>query len=518
MGGIASVLGHAALGFEQARQTDLQRQFENEQSRRSQFMSFLNMLATNPNVHPYTQGQAVQMGLEVAQQPWNKPLKPDLNRLFTPSELQQKLPTQQATTPGGLTQGPQRQITLPPPPAPGGVGPVAADQTVTAPGRISAVPPLIAQFTPPPPPASMFMTPEQKTAEMAERTAGVTSAQSGAELQGQLNVLGPAVQKILTEHPEYANDPVIGPALAMAQIGKTAPYGLYRAGMAGQHINSTVAEALADPAWAALVPANLREHPEQTVTLTRDNAGRPMTITSELIPSLVPKDTSGSTTSPAGLTTSTSKTVRPQLTNPPAPQGAGTATAKPAASERKVPPAVASEMDNILMYGMPHKLSPSQELAVAELKKQGINPSVMATTSTMTMADKARAVMPLIARARQLIAADPKALGPLAGRWSELEQKVGSLQGPAKELAGTLTSIYSIAGGMHGWRALRVADEFQKTYGSLSSNAASLNSGLDAMEHTAHVIAQTGYPGMSQPPAPAEQSGAFDWNAHPVVK
>lgn len=178
MGGLAGIggaLGAAAGGFEQARQLDLQRQFEGEQSRRAQFMSLLGQLAQNPNAHPYTQQQALQMGIELAKTPLNKTWKMDPERLLTPPEMQQKLPMQQATTPGGQAQGPVSQMPMPVPPG-GAAQPSAAVQ-----GRGLPLPPLQAQFQPPQPPASMFMSPEQQTAIAASRIGAVTGAEAGAQ-------------------------------------------------------------------------------------------------------------------------------------------------------------------------------------------------------------------------------------------------------------------------------------------------------------------------------------------------
>ena len=65
--GASSILGHVATGFEQARQADLQRQFEDIQNRRAQQLSLLGKLASYETVHPDLRNWAVQTAMEGAQ-------------------------------------------------------------------------------------------------------------------------------------------------------------------------------------------------------------------------------------------------------------------------------------------------------------------------------------------------------------------------------------------------------------------------------------------------------------------
>ncbi len=105
-------------------------------------------------------------------------------------------------------------------------------------------------------------------------------------------------------------------------------------------------------------------------------------------------------------------------------------------------------------------------------------------------ADAATALIPVINRVRELLQ-DPevvKGIGVLPGTVSEAERRMGNLPRKVRELYGTLKSEYSLAGTMHGWRALQVAEEFEKAYGGLRSNAESLRGGLDAMETTARAV------------------------------
>jgi len=341
---------------------------------------------------------------------------------------------------------------------------------------------------------------------VAKNQAMAAGMTSGAELSGQLQVRKQIADSLMAD-PKYADmikqDPMMQSLLVSAQLGTQMPYGMMRMGMGGETANNTVAQALADPAWAHLVPDSLRNgDPNATIKMQRDQAGRPLSITPEILPALLPKTTSGSTTTPGGLTQTHQQTVTPQLPG-----------AKPAAGRSAVPtqggggsakngkgptppPAVQAEMDNMMMYGMPAgKMSDAQALAEQAMRREGIDPQIAATVATRTMADKGRAILPLIEQARQFIASDPAALGPLSGRWSELEQKYGNLEGAPKQLAGTLISIYSMSGGLHGWRSMQVANEFKKAYGDLSNDPKSLNSGLDALANTANTIVKTAYPG-----------------------
>lgn len=556
MGGFASLLGHAASGYNAAHEADTQRQFADLASRRAMAGEILSQIALDPNQHSEVRNLALQGRLGLSQE---KPTA-DFNtkKYFDPLLTMMAKYRQPQGQQGGLAGQPPA-----PPPGLGiqGVTPVNANAPAleaqgAPPSRIpeiaqqpASIPapqlsreaqpqgvgrtPYTPQMSaPPPPPADIAQAGTSGgllagVPEIAQNAATMAAAQAGGQetgsLQAKLHIMGPAIQKILADNPAYKNDPIVGPALAMASVGLQAPYGIYRSGMAGKSANGTVGQALADPEWAHLVPDNLRTgDPNQTIQLVRDNGGRPMSVTSELIPSMVPKTTAGSTTSAGGLTTTTKKTVTPQLGNIPTQStgGAAPAKAKAATSGHAIPPAVSAAMDNIMMYGLPQgKGNDAQALALQEMKRQGIDPQIAVTTATRTMADKGRMILPLIDRARQLIASDPAALGPLAGRWSELQNKVGNLKGAPKELAGTLTSIYSMAGGLHGWRAIQVAERFKDTYGDLSNTPASLLSGLDAMQNTAQTAIKTAYPGMTNPPAPpAAATPAFNWEDHPVIK
>jgi hypothetical protein len=117
------------------------------------------------------------------------------------------------------------------------------------------------------------------------------------------------------------------------------------------------------------------------------------------------------------------------------------------------------------------------------------------TGQTKSRADAADSVLRILPRAKELIA-DPEVreeLGSLPGRVSEVEMKIGNASSKTRELYGTLKSIYSLAGAMHGWRSIKVAEEFEKAYGGLHTDPDGLIGGMDAMERTAKDVYETGY-------------------------
>lgn len=164
MGGASNVLGHVAAGFEGARQADLQRQFEDVQNRRALHIGLLSKLAQDETVHPDVRNWALQSAIQGAQTPLQKNWEPKWKEMPTPTT-----PPQQATPPPAppLQVG---QMTLPPPPP----------TTVTTPGGQP----------------STFMTPEQHTAMLAQRTGVVTGAQAGAEVKQFIPTIDPQTREM----------------------------------------------------------------------------------------------------------------------------------------------------------------------------------------------------------------------------------------------------------------------------------------------------------------------------------
>lgn len=113
---------------------------------------------------------------------------------------------------------------------------------------------------------------------------------------------------------------------------------------------------------------------------------------------------------------------------------------------------------------------------------------------TRSRADAAISLHEMIGNIRKLIA-DPevkKGFGVLPGRVSEAEKAIGNAPPKVQQAYGALKSAYSMAGTMHGWRALQVADEFEKAFGGLHTNPDSLLGGMQALDDSAKAIAHSG--------------------------
>jgi hypothetical protein len=135
---------------------------------------------------------------------------------------------------------------------------------------------------------------------------------------------------------------------------------------------------------------------------------------------------------------------------------------------------------------------------------EGKPPTISAKSAgqTKSRADAAAAIMPLLDRVDRMLK-DPEivsGLGPMPGRISDVERWIGNAPPKIADLYGTLKSIYSLAGAMHSWRAIQVAQEFEKAYGGLKSNPATLSSALNGLRETAKSISTVGgYGGQGLP-------------------
>lgn len=522
MGGFSNVLGSVAGGFEQARQADLQRSFADEQNRRSFMGDALQKLAFDPNQHPDVRNAALQSYIQLGQTPWNKAV--DVKKMFDPivqahTTAVAQPPTQTSVTPPQRVPGAASQLpSIQAPPLPPGMsGPTQQmSPAISAQAQGGSTLPQQAQFTPPPSPPPSLLASAPEIAANQGMTAG---AVAGGQLTGQLGARATAFQEMMHNHPELANDPMVQQMAPFMLMGTPVPFGLTRPFSGGTDTAANMRAA------GYPVPANIPDN--QWVRAEQSGLGG-MQFTPTAPPAgFVTKTTTGTSKTPGGLTSTHSQTVTPNYggggtsSTPPAKNSSrgGSSSKRTGSGTPPEPPAVAAAMDNMMLYGMPEgKMNDAQALAEQHMKALGIDPSIAATNATKSMADKGRAILPLIEKARQLISANPTALGPLAGRWSELQNRAGSLTGPAKELAGTLVSIYSMAGGMHGWRAASVPEQFAKTYGDLSNDPASLNAGLNALTDTANTLIKTAYPGMPNAPSTTTPPKQFKWEDHPVIQ
>jgi hypothetical protein len=505
MGSFFGNLGHVAQGYTDASQKEMTRQFEVERDRRSQIVDMLGKLAQDESAHPDTRNSALQMAIDTLHSPWNKPVKPDFGRLIT-------------TAPG-------RKLSefTPPPTPPLEIG----GQTVP-----NEQPRTVSLESPPSPPGLRY-TPEEQ-AQMAARAVGaVTGARAGAEAKFPIIRQNPETGEYEQVFASGTGQPMGG------QFENVTPSGMLRS-------NAIHPVAVEGPDGVP-IPALQNKITKEVY----DQDGNIIPNARIFAPSLVGH--TSSTTDPTGLVTSTKRTAQPRagagraatpsrLSEPPAPPSleslggsatpaelktpvAAPASTKPApraAKSQTQPTAagqqpsrevkrvfdnlkltpqarenVSAEMDRMLNEGIKpdEKFSKLRQIAYTALQRQGITPPLQGTEATRTMADKGRIALGLISDARRLIAANPDALGPLSGSWSKLQQKFGTLEGAPKELAGVLISLYSVAGGLHGWRAMGVADQFQNTFGGIGSTPGSLEAGLSGMEKMANHAIKVGYPG-----------------------
>jgi len=154
----------------------------------------------------------------------------------------------------------------------------------------------------------------------------------------------------------------------------------------------------------------------------------------------------------------------------------------------------------------PIKDKPAVEKYMAD---HDLQPGFKPTGASRSRADAARAVMSLVDSLKQQLA-DPELkaqLGVLPGRVSELEKRIGDLPPKVAHFYGTLKSVYSLAGAMHGWRSIKVAEEFEKAYGGLHTNPVTLIAGLDAMTETAKAVEAAGYEQVNQPSSKGPKTG-----------
>ena len=142
-----------------------------------------------------------------------------------------------------------------------------------------------------------------------------------------------------------------------------------------------------------------------------------------------------------------------------------------------------------------HKTAPGGTPSAPRPKGDRVIGATGPTGQTKSRADAGATVLQLLPNLRSLIN-DPEvksSLGALPGRVSEAEMRIGNAPPKVRQLYGTLKSIYSMAGTMHGWRSLKVAEEFEKAYGGLHTDPDALLAGMDSMESTAKAMYETGY-------------------------
>ncbi len=404
MGGFLGFLGSAAGGYAQASREDTQRQFETEQNRRGQLVDMLGKLAQDPTAHPETQQAALQMAMETLHAPWNKPIKPDINKLLTAGPAQ---PTQTATSQGQQAAPPHDLTNLipkgqpmPTPPTSEGMpAPPVAQQ---------------AQFTPPPN-MGMRYTPE----EQAQQAGRLHEAEAGGQTSGQIGARQKAIE------------------------GGASPYALGIPGMAGligaygqgDKMPASVAVQRGLPLPAGADPAD----PNSWVRIERNKIGG--TVGAFAIP--IPPEYAetvkhgytyqwnGSEMVAVPVTTTSGKQM-------PVPPGAA-----PAQTAAKVEPDKGTKVGKMkppqaLLIAPPSQpggqptavaVRPGSKVPQGAVTAQGYSSTSVPTMGTRTRAEFATGLLPHVDDAIALVKKMDKEgkLGPLKGRWNEfLAGKVGA--------------------------------------------------------------------------------------------
>lgn len=347
MGGFGDVLGHVAGGFEQARQQDLTRQFADEQNRRTFMGDALQKLAFDPNQHPDVRNAALQSYIQLGQTPWNKQV--DVKKMFDPvvqahtAAAAVQPPTQTSTVPSRPVPG--TTSTLPAisaPPLPAGVsGPtqqLAPPTTVQ--GRGGMTMPQQAQFTPPPtPPPSLLAG----MGEIASNQANLAGQVAGGQLTSQIAARQQAINEMMAQHPELANDPTMQQFLPMLMLGGSMPYGMFQMGMTGPETNMTGAQARANPAYAALMSQHPEIRDDEFVQVTRNRANQPISVQAITPTAMLPNVQQGfkqvqqadGSIALVPTTTTSQRVIPNQQSKPPAPPSTTVSAPPTPPSQRK---------------------------------------------------------------------------------------------------------------------------------------------------------------------------------------
>lgn len=114
------------------------------------------------------------------------------------------------------------------------------------------------------------------------------------------------------------------------------------------------------------------------------------------------------------------------------------------------------------------------------------------STIAKGVADQGRAIQDIGSRLKAYIRKNPNNFGPIVGRIVEVEARLGTID---PELAGFYTelqSFYSAQGKLHGWRAIRTKEEFQKAINALVRNPEASIASIEAVERTAGSFIKAG--------------------------
>lgn len=526
MASFASLLGSAAGGYQQAAELDRRRQFEDEQSRRQLLGGFFSSLAGNENVHPDVRNWAVQMIQEGATKPYQqgKPWVPDLKKMPVP---QWQLPQQSSTIPGGSVQTSPRQITLPPPPVPGGTGPQEAPQTATVPGRtLQTLPQEV--MGPERTAQGVFMPPELQ----ARRAAQYAQAGTYGQMAGGIEARQQAIGAIIREHPELMNDQNFRQILPFLTTGTTIPFGMWRMQMAGPRTQMTVEQARNDPRFAQMVPPNLQGNElvnvqfsqgmqplgimptTPTSVLGSQRLGWTQTTDADGNTYLVPTTTTNQRTLPGGQPVGGGQGVsgggNQKLPAVPTPAGASTTPAgggtAPKGARRighkpGTPMIVPGENNQPTMAAV----VPGQTVPEGSVTPQQYGSANVPTQPVRTRGQMAQAQLPSIAALEKEIIAQRDNLGPLVGRINAFMQGGVGAGDPDYSYLSTKLGLVNTAMMMihaGGRPAFGLMKKFDDKLNAGKMDAPTLLAGLRAIREQMETYTKEGKMGQFSPSIP----------------
>src|ERR1035438_10351839 len=260
MGGfnLATGLGHAAAGFEQARQTDLQRQFQDEQNRRAMASEFIQKIALDPNQSDAIRTAGAKTLLSVAQLSsktpfdWSKHVGPLLNQMATERGAQQQgqaaggppaPPPNIAQAMGQQSPLNRPDLTSQPPAPPAAMSGQGASGQVggmgmpmqQAGGTAAPAQPAAPSAMPPPPPPEIAQAGGVGTAghvfanahDIAENQGYATQQVASGQETGNLQAHKKAVDSFMSDpaNEQFIKDnPMVAATMRASSVGATLPF------------------------------------------------------------------------------------------------------------------------------------------------------------------------------------------------------------------------------------------------------------------------------------------------------
>jgi len=300
--GANAFLGNVVGGFEQARQIDAQRQFEDAQARRSQHMQLLGKLVDDPTIHPDLKNWALGELQTGATTPATGKWEPKWKSMPVPSPMP------------GQTQ------TAGPPPAPPAIPQTQPPAASAADLQLRPLPPPpgagVTSFTPDQY-SGYIMTPQAQAEQAAQRAGAITGAQAGAQVH-QI-VMQQAPDGSFQMQPVSGTGQPIGPPVAHAinpQMMMRAMSGMQQVQYKGPN---------GEPLPGTHDKLGLFGQPGAVY----DQEGHLVPNAVLFSPSLVPKSTTSTSTMDTMGNVTTKRTMTPGGAGATGGGAAGTAPAKP---------------------------------------------------------------------------------------------------------------------------------------------------------------------------------------------